>query len=103
MSDIIAKYYKLQNGKIGARVVGDEVRTLDDGDEIYVRRADGELEERVISKVLRIGNKGTVALVSLEPMDDLEDLSAYPRTGCRCGSREGLALNSDCRTCRDEN
>ena len=25
---------------------------------------------------------------------------AHPRTGCSCGSREGMSRDSDCRSCR---
>lgn len=28
--------------------------------------------------------------------------SDHPRTGCSCGSREGMSRDSDCRSCRFE-
>ena len=99
-----ASYAKLKSGDWGIRVQGN----VKAGQTITVRKKDGTTKQETVVKVVWSGNG--ISLCAIEQRQTAKASSSrggsyrssHPRTGCSCGSREGLSQDNDCWTCRHD-
>lgn len=94
-----ATYTKLKTGNWGIRVNSESVR---DGQTVNVTKKSGESKIETISKVLWRGNGVALCAIGETSRRSNGGYSSHPRTGCSCGSREGIIQASDCWTCKHD-
>ena len=107
-------YAKLKSGEWGVRVEGPAPRT---GSRITVTKKDGSTKTETIAAIVWEGTGVTLCAIAAGDSSGYSRSSgrggrapgtgggrraSYPRTGCSCGSREGITQASDCFSCKHD-
>jgi len=87
---------KLKSGAWGARVQG----AVSVGDQITISTKSGKTWNATVSTV--VWTDGSISLCATSGTRSGGSHSTSRRTGCSCGSRDGIIQASDCWSCKHD-